>query len=39
MERYADREPAIDPDYMWRMPPGSAIAAEDYNDFLEGGNG
>ncbi|MBT6143801.1 MAG: hypothetical protein HOH74_00150, partial [Gemmatimonadetes bacterium] len=37
MERYADREPAIDPDYMWRMPPdsitGSGITEEDYKGF------
>lgn len=33
MERYGDREPAIDADYMWRMPPGSAIAEQDYKGF------
>ena len=33
MERFGDREPAIDADYMWRMPPGSAISAEDYKGF------
>jgi hypothetical protein len=33
MERFGDREPAIDPNYMWRMPPGSAITEEDYKGF------
>lgn len=35
MQRYGDREPAIDPNYMWRMPPGSAITEQDYQDFQE----
>lgn len=33
MERYADREPAIDANYMWRMPPGSGITEQDYKGF------
>jgi hypothetical protein len=37
MERFGDREPAIDPDYMWRLPPGlstsSGITEEEYTGF------
>jgi hypothetical protein len=35
METYADREPAIDPDYMWRMPPGSPVTENDYRRLIE----
>ena len=33
MERYGDREPAIDPDYMWRTPPGSPVTEQDYRGY------
>ena len=33
MERYGNHEPAIDPDYMWRMPPGSTITQDDYRGY------
>jgi len=33
MERFGGSEPAIDPDYMWRMPPGSTITEQDYRGF------
>lgn len=33
MERFGDSEPAIDADYMWRMPPGSAVTEQDYKGF------
>jgi len=34
-EEYGDRLPHIDPNYMWRMPEGSAISAEDYMDYAD----
>ena len=30
MEKYGDHLPYIDPNYMWRMPEGSAISEEEY---------
>ena len=35
MEKYGDRLPRIDPDYMWRMPEGSNISAEDYASYVD----
>jgi len=33
MERFGDLEPAIDCNYMLRMPPGSTITEKDYKGF------
>jgi len=30
MEKYGDVEPGIDPNYMWRMPAGSGLSADEY---------
>ncbi|MFH1566695.1 MAG: hypothetical protein ABIL09_01755 [Gemmatimonadota bacterium] len=30
MRQYGDRPPRIDPDFMWRMPPGAPIDASEY---------
>ena len=32
-EKYGDCLPYIDPDYMWRMPEGSSILADDYMSY------
>ena len=33
MEKYGQHLPYIDPDYMWRMPPGSDVKLEDYIEY------
>lgn len=38
MEQYGDAEPAIDPDYMWRMPPGSSVTEDDYRTLMQESN-
>jgi len=35
METYGDRLPYIDPHYMWRMPEGSSISADDYMSYAD----
>ena len=35
MEKYGDRLPYIDPNYMWRMPEGSSVSADDYMSYVE----
>lgn len=35
MEKYGDRLPHIDPNYMWRMPAGSDISEADYWDYID----
>jgi len=35
MEQYGDRLPYIDPNYMWRMPEGSSVSADDYLSYTD----
>jgi hypothetical protein len=35
MEKYGDHLPYIDPHYMWRMPEGSNVSAEDYMSYAD----
>jgi hypothetical protein len=34
-EQYGDRLPHIDPEYMWRMPEGSAVSMADFRDYID----
>ncbi len=35
MEKYGDRLPYIDPNYMWRMPEDSRVTADDYLSYTD----
>lgn len=35
MEKYGDRLPYIDPNYMWRMPEDSSISTDDYLSYAD----
>lgn len=35
MEKYGDRLPYIDPDYMWRMPEDSSVSTDDYLSYAD----